>query len=519
MRRTWTWIVASLAVIAATPLHGQTLPPQMRPVMGWNSWDAFRCDVNEQVVRETANAIVSSGMAAAGYQYVNVDDCWMAPTRDASGRLQADPVRFPSGIKALADYVHARGFKFGLYSSAGTHTCMGRPASVGREVLDAQTFAGWGVDFLKYDNCHHSGIAAQVRYRAMGDALAATGRDIVYAICDWGENAPWTGWADDAGGHMWRTTGDIVDRWHWMIYHLESQVPFIFSSRPGGWNDPDMLMIGNGGMTAAEYRVQVSLWAMLNAPLIVSADVRTLGAENRDTLINPHLIAVNQDWSGGQGRRVINYSGVRQVWTKRMSDGSVVAAFINLEDRSAVISATVTDLGLGGSSGHTAVDLWTHATISGGPTIAATVPPHDVVVQRVSRTDGDNPAALLNPISGRCLDVRGGVAGPGAPVILWDCHGRENQRWTMEPDGTVRGIAGMCLDAYGGASANGTEVGIFACHGRENQLWTLRSDGYLRGIGGKCVTAEGPAVENLTRLVLWDCTGKANQHWQIGYAR
>ena len=490
---------------------------QLLPIMGWNSWDGFGCNINEAVVRETANALITSGMAAAGYVYVGIDDCWMAPQRDPDGRLQSDPVRFPSGIKALADQLHARGLKLGIYSSAGTMTCRGLPASLGHEDVDARTFAGWGVDLLKYDNCHHQGVSPEKRYGAMRDALVATGRNIVYSICDWGENEPWTGWAANVGGNMWRTTGDILDRWDWMIYHLEGQDPLAFYSRPGGWNDPDMLMIGNGAMTTSEYRVQLSLWAMLNAPLVAGTDVRTLTAENLSILTNANLIAVDQDWSGGQGRRVINDS-VRQVWIKRMSDGSVITALLNLEDTPAFISATLTDIGLGGASGHTSIDLWTNETASGGTTISATVPPHDVIVRLVKRTDGFNAEALLNPISGRCVDVMGGKTDPGTPVVLFDCHGKDNQRWNLAADGTVRGLAGMCLDTLGGETS-GTPVGIVACNGRKNQWWMLHADGSLRGAGGQCLEAEGPSTANMTRLVVSDCRGDANQRWQHGYTQ
>lgn len=234
--------------------------------MGWNSWNKFGCAIDEQTVRENADALVSSGMAKAGYSYVTVDDCWMAPERDPSGQLQADPQRFPSGIRALADFVHSRGLKFGIYSSAGTATCQNLPASPDHEATDAASFAAWGVDLLKYDNCNNEGRPAIDRYRAMADALTATGRHIIYSVCEWGDNDPWE-WAPEIGARFWRTYGDITDDWTSTVAIIDRQVGLESFSGPNGWNDPDSLEIGNGGMTTEEYRAQMSMWALLNAPL------------------------------------------------------------------------------------------------------------------------------------------------------------------------------------------------------------------------------------------------------------
>src|SRR5690242_18440553 len=224
------------------------------PPMGFNDWNAFGCNVSEQLIKQTADFFVSSGMKAAGYQYVNIDDCWMTHQRDAQGRLVPDPVKFPDGIKGTADYVHSLGLKLGIYEDAGTATCAGYPGSLGHERVDAQTFADWGVDYLKYDNCNNAGSTTTQqyidRYSAMRDALAATGRPIVYSICEWGVNQPWT-WAPDVG-NLWRTTGDISDNWNSLKSIVNQNAPLAASAGPGAWNDPDMLEIGNGGMTDTE---------------------------------------------------------------------------------------------------------------------------------------------------------------------------------------------------------------------------------------------------------------------------
>ena len=249
----------------------------MTPPMGWNSWNKFGCNVNETIVRGVADAMVSSGMRDAGYAYVVVDDCWHGP-RDADGNISADPERFPSGMRALGDYIHSRGLKFGLYSDAGRTTCGGRPGSQGHEFQDARTYASWGVDYLKYDWCATGTRNAEEAYALMADALRATGRDIVLSICEWGSTQPWL-WAANIG-NLWRTTPDIYDRWEgidrWMIGVMnivDRNEPLWPYAGPGHWNDADMLEVGNGGMTTGEYRAHFSLWAMMASPLIAGNDI------------------------------------------------------------------------------------------------------------------------------------------------------------------------------------------------------------------------------------------------------
>ncbi|MDG6102283.1 NPCBM/NEW2 domain-containing protein [Dactylosporangium aurantiacum] len=367
------------AAATATPRPG----PVAAPVMGWNSWNRFGCNIDENLIKATADAMVSTGLRTSGYTYVNIDDCWMAPTRDAQGRLRPDPVRFPGGIAAIADYVHARGLKLGIYSSAGTATCQGLPASLDHETVDAQTWASWGVDLLKYDNCNNQGRPAVQRYKAMGDALKATGRHIVYSICNWGDDAPWV-FGPDVGGSLWRTTGDINASWGSITSLLDQQAGLETFARKGYSNDPDMLEVGNGSLTHDENVAHFSLWALLSAPLLLGNDLRSVSTATLDVLRNAEVIAVNQDWGGSQGRRVAD-NGDTEVWAKPMSDGSVAAVLFNRGAAATTVSTTAAALGLGGSSSYTTRNLWTAATGTTAGTVSATVAPHGVAMFRVTR--------------------------------------------------------------------------------------------------------------------------------------
>lgn len=314
------------------------------PPMGWNSWNTFGHEIHAQVVMETADALVSEGLADAGYEYVVIDDLWEADER-VEGRLTWDRERFPDGIPALADYVHGKGLKFGIYSCAGSHTCAGKPASYGYEEVDAQTFAEWGVDFLKYDFCYvPPGVDGPLLYRRMGQALRATGRPILYSICEWGRHKPWE-WAASAGGHMWRTTGDIHDGWESVLeIGFQRQAGLEAYAGPGRWNDPDMLVVGmygqgnvgRGGCTDAEYRSHFSLWCLLAAPLMIGCDVRAMNDVTREILLNREAIAVNQDRLGRQGYQVGTVYHGRQaadVWAKPLADGSIAVGLFNLGER------------------------------------------------------------------------------------------------------------------------------------------------------------------------------------------
>jgi len=351
------------------------------PPMGWNSWNHFGCNVSEQLIKETADAIVASGMRDAGYRYVVIDDCWEV-ARDAAGALVADSTRFPHGIKTLADYVHAKGLGFGIYTDAGTNTCQRRPGTYGHEDQDARSFAAWGVDYVKEDWCHAEGLDAPTQYAKFRDALAKAGRPIVFSICEWGSNEPWE-WAPQIG-NLWRTTGDIRDRWSSMLSLLDLSSQHASVARAGAWNDPDMLEVGNGGMTDDEYRAHFSLWAIMAAPLMAGNDVRAMSAATRDILTNPDVIAVDQDSLGVQGMLVREGPPELQVWAKPLKGGARALALLNRGDSAAKITARFDRLGLRTDSA-TVRDLWARADRGAfRREYAATVPAHGVALVRVT---------------------------------------------------------------------------------------------------------------------------------------
>jgi len=362
------------------------------PPMGWNSWNRFHCEVTEKVVRDAADAMVASGMKDAGYEYVVVDDCWQRE-RDAAGRIVADPERFPSGIKALADYVHSKGLKFGIYSDAGEFTCATKPGSKGHEAIDATTYAEWGVDYLKYDWCHTEGQDTREAYGLMSRALRAAGRPIVFSICEWGSTKPWT-WAAGVG-HLWRATGDIQDCWdcgkEWggmgVVHILDLVADLHPYAGPGRWNDPDMLEVGNEGLTIAESRSHFSLWALLAAPLMAGNDIAGMKPEIRDVLLNREVIAVNQDPLGVQGRRILD-GGHAEVWMKPLADGSRAVILFNRGTETTPIRCRPEDLGFGPKQKVTIRDLWAKKEIPlENGAIEGKVKPHDVVMVRVTPVD------------------------------------------------------------------------------------------------------------------------------------
>ena len=357
------------------------------PPMGWNSWNKFACNVNEKVIRDSADAIASNGMKAAGYQYVVIDDCWHG-SRDANGFITEDRERFPGGLKALGDYIHARGLKFGIYSDAGTKTCGGRPGSQGHEYQDAQQYARWGVDYLKYDWCSSGVRNAEEAYATMGDALKASGRPILFSLCEWGNSRPWL-WGQKIG-NMWRTTGDITDKWtghHGHSWGIASIVdmndPLWPFAGPGHWNDPDMLEVGNGGLTDVEYRAHFSLWALMAAPLIAGNDVANMSAATRAILLNHDVIGVNQDTRGEQGHRVMQ-EGSKEIWVKQMADGGRTLLLWNRGETPTRIAADWTTLGLPATLKLQGRDLWTHKEIGRiAGRYEAEVASHGVVMVRL----------------------------------------------------------------------------------------------------------------------------------------
>lgn len=360
------------------------------PPMGWNSWNRFGCNISEKTVRAVVDAMVSGGMRDAGYSYVVIDDCWHG-VRDKDGFITADPIKFPSGIRALADYVHAKGLKFGIYSDAGMKTCGGRPGSQGHEFQDALTYARWGVDYLKYDWCSTGTRNAEEAYALMADALKASGREIVLSICEWGQNDPWR-WASKIG-NLWRTTGDIGDRFtgadkeHWWTHNLldivDRNEPLWPFAGPGHWNDPDMLEIGNGGMSDIEYRSHFSLWAMMAAPLMAGNDIASMSPATSAILLNAEVIAVDQDPLGIQGRRVRD-DGDHEVWSRPLADGGRAVILFNRGAAPATIRADWRELGYPSGLKVEVRDLWAHKSLGRmAGSLSATVEPHGVVMVRL----------------------------------------------------------------------------------------------------------------------------------------
>ena len=362
----------------------------LTPPMGWNSWNCFHGKINEDLIKSIADAMVESGMKDAGYQYVVIDDNWQK-SRDKDGFILPDPDRFPSGIKALADYVHSKGLKFGLYSDVGMTTCMGLPGSRGHEYQDAQQYARWGVDYLKYDWCNPGTTDARGAYSLMRDALKSAGRPIVFSLCEWGQNQPWL-WAANVG-NLWRTTGDIVDKWedgsskgggHGWVSILDLQAGLEAYAGPGHWNDPDMMIVGNGKLTTAEYRAHFSFWCLLAAPLVSGNDLRNMTPDTKEILMNREVIAIDQDPLGKQGARVRD-DGELEVWAKQLQDGSRAVVLFNRSTQPATISVAWPEIGYPARINADVRDLWKHKDL--GKYVGkyeAIVPSHDVIMVKVT---------------------------------------------------------------------------------------------------------------------------------------
>ncbi|WP_320052285.1 glycoside hydrolase family 27 protein [uncultured Acetobacteroides sp.] len=371
------------------------------PPMGWNSWNKFACNIDEKLIREIADAMVANGYKAAGYEYIVIDDCWHGQ-RDSLGFIHPDPTRFPSGIKALADYVHSKGLKFGIYSDAGTQTCGGKPGSLGHEYQDAITYAQWGVDYLKYDWCFTENVNSKGAYTTMSKALAAAGHPILFSMCEWGTNKPWL-WASNIA-HMWRTTGDIFNCFDGIQDHgtykcwgtmqiLDMSEPLRQYAAPGHWNDLDMLEVGNG-MPANEDRAHFTMWCMVASPLIMGHDLRNASAQTQEILTNKEVIAVSQDSLGIAAFKHSTKDSI-QVWCKPLKGGDWAICFLNRGKNAANVEfdwktqAVVDTLSNTSASLDKVIyqlkDLW--AKKPAGTTkskLKAVVPGHDVVLLRLT---------------------------------------------------------------------------------------------------------------------------------------
>lgn len=370
-------LLSSLFTSAQTP-RNQLTP---KPPMGWMTWNLFQGNINEQLIRETADAMVEGGFRDAGYEYIFIDDLWQGG-RDRQNNIIPDPEKFPNGMKALADYVHSNGLKLGIYSDAAQLTCGGWTASLGFEEQDARTFASWGIDYLKYDYCNapEDSATARHRYRTMANALQNSGRDIVLGICEWGQRQC-EEWCEEVGGQLWRTSYDVRDMWKDIVKEggmgiidiVNVTAPLAKYVRPGQWPDMDMLVVGlNGtggpssdlggvGCTQTEYQTQMSMWCMMASPLAMTNDLRKVSEEDRRILLNPEIIAINQDVLGKAAERKVmndNY----QIFVRPLADGSHAVALLNTSEKPLTLTADFASLGFAGK--YTVRDVWQHKDVA-----------------------------------------------------------------------------------------------------------------------------------------------------------
>lgn len=372
-----------------------------KPPMGWNSWNTFTWNINDKLIRETADSLVKNGYKDCGYEYIVIDDCWSLRDRDSKGFLVPDPQKFPEGIKPVSDYVHSLGLKFGMYSCAGTHTCAGHPGSFEHEFQDAETFAAWGVDYLKYDYCYKPRqIGGEILYKRMGLALKNCGRDILFSACNWGADGVYN-WIREAGAHMYRSTGDIRDNWDSIKSLALSQMGKEAYTGNYCHNDMDMLVVGMyggsnndfirasiGGCTDSEYKVHFALWAIMGSPLMMGCDIRNASDAAKEILQNRDIISINQDPEARGAYRVkaspdwLNEDECF-ILVKLLADGQIAIGMFNLSDDAREISLQLWDIGLTYASGKKLAlyDCYTHQDI-GTVTerFSPTVQPHDCIV-------------------------------------------------------------------------------------------------------------------------------------------
>ena len=509
--------VTTVTAAAAVPTLAET------PPMGWNDWAHYQCDFTEQTILSNANALVSTGLSAKGYNTVTIDDCWMAKSRDGNGNLVADPVKFPDGMAYVGQYLHGKGLKFGIYEDAGTLTCGGYPGSWNHFQQDANLFASWGVDYLKLDGCNLPTVSGQTEeqtyqgaYAQQSAALAKSGRKIVFS-----ESAPAyfqgeTSWYSvltwvKQYGQLWREGYDIATydkgkpdagRWGSVLGNYDYNHPIGRYAGPGNWNDPDFLIAGDGGLTADESRSQVALWAMMAAPMILSSDVSKLSPASIATLGNADIVAVDQDRLGQQGT-VYAQNGATDVLYRPLANGDRAVAILN-RGTSAITTSTTAGLP---SCSYTAKDLWTGKSAS---SIAATIPAHGTAIFRVK--PGKDCGALtasgqVSGTSGKCVDDSNSGTADGSPVILWPCTGNPNQRW-QPVNGTVQTL-GKCL------TNSGNKAVLSTCDGSQGQQWSYKLNGNLVN-NGLCLDVTGGGSDNGTALGLYQCgDNQLNQIWTL----
>lgn len=368
---------------------------KLTPAMGWNSWNTFGHDINEAVIFEAADAMVNTGLLGKGYNYLVIDDCWSMKERDENDRLVPDPQKFPHGIKAVADYVHSKGLKFGIYSCAGNLTCASYPGSYEHEFIDAQTFAEWGVDFLKYDYCFHSNIIhGKYLYRRMGIALENCGRDILFSACSWG-NDNTNEWIKETSASMWRSTGDVFDTWETVKRTINTQKDLLPFNGVGCFNDMDMLIVGMHGSgnvgyqgcSNTQYKTHFSAWAFLGSPLMIGCDIRNMTKETFDILTNEEIIKINQDTACRQPVKIdgIWFGDDLVIYSKQLDNGDIALGFFNLADQKVTARFNLDEIGLPHSTGKTLKmrELWTgKELLVKNSSVAWEIEPYDCAVFR-----------------------------------------------------------------------------------------------------------------------------------------
>ncbi|MFD8496716.1 glycoside hydrolase family 27 protein [Amycolatopsis sp. NPDC059657] len=535
MSRLPALLCAMLAGLLAVclPPSASAAAPITKPPMGWNSWNSFAGAINATVIKQQADALVSSGMKDAGYEYVNIDEGWWKGSRDSSGNIAVDTAQWPGGMQAIVDYIHGKGLKAGIYTDAGRDGCgyyypTGHPAypgtgSEGHYDQDFLQFSRWGFDYVKVDWCGGSaeGRNARDSYTAISDSIARataqTGRPMVFSVCEWGGQQPWN-WAPGIS-NLWRTSGDII---FWGERPNMARVLANFDAAqhasaqsPGHYNDPDMLVAGLNGFSDAQNRTHLSLWAIAGAPLLAGNKLTEMSAATRAALTNRELIAVDQDALGRQGTKVAEDASGLQVYSKTLSGtGRRAVVLLNRTGSAANITVRWSTLGLTGSAA--VRDVWAAADRGSFATsYTIGVPAGEAVLLTVAGTDGaPTGRQLVGTQSGRCADVPNGTAN-GTQAQLWDCTGQAQQSWTYTATKQLM-VNGKCLDAYNRGTANGTQVVVWDCNGQANQQWTMNANGSLTGVASNlCLDANGQGTANGTKLILWACNGQANQQWAL----
>ena len=409
----------------------------LTPQMGWNTWNKFACKIEEKLIRDSIDALVNTGLKDLGYNYMNLDDCWQIK-RDENKTIVPDADKFPNGIKPLADYAHSKGLKFGLYSDGGNLTCQMRPGGYGYEEIDAKTYAEWGVDYLKYDNCWNMGISSKIRYPRMTEALRKQNRSIFYSICQWGEEEIPT-WGKEFG-NSWRTTLDISDSWISMINIIDQNDKWFQYAGPGGWNDPDMLEVGNGGMSDVEYRTHFSLWAISKAPLIIGCDLTKMSNETFNILSNKEVIAINQDKLGEQGHK-IKITNL----TKNNSDEKIMESFLSLTEC------------------------------------------NDKIQQKWYINDD---GSISNNNEDFCIEVKTGLK-QGDQIFSLKCKNKDEQKWSYsKEDKTIKSkIGNKCLNLYEKYNIYNPILGTSRCD--ENDVLKFEYDENKKTFesNGKCLSS------------------------------